>query len=299
MDYPNEKYLTKTFVQEFIKKKYEESAIWENYTTKTPCDALSVLWYQEAYIDIETVNDTALSAPIDSKLKRPAFRAGGSLFATTKYDTIEQKNAALYQLALQGSVTEEAVKYTSMLQPILRMQTKLANSMASEVNRLIMNTMTENWTPSLTQTLTASTAWNNTANDSIVPDILDAVEKIEDLSGYNYKADMVGVSKQTYFDIRKWAALNDYELSYENFRGETKVPTIEGLKLVVSNHIKRDTAIVMDNKVACTVFESQPVMTDTYFNKPTREYNFQIMKTFYPALTDPKAICTITNLDCS
>lgn len=302
MDFPNEKFLQKKWVQAYIKQKYEIAAIWEQHVTKQPTDALSVLYYQEDYVNIESPNDTALSNPIDTTLRRPAYRAAGGLFAKTEYSHIVEKNAGLHQLALQGSVTEEAKKYTSMEQPILRMQSKIADSMASEVNRIIGDVLTEEWSTSPTNIqqvgVSSGAEWSRHPSSSgidPISDILDAIEKVEDLGGYNYTADTFGTSRQSWFDLRKWAYYNDYEFGYRDWRAATTVNTIEGLNVFVSNQVKRDFAIVEDKKAACTLYEAQPLTTDTYFNKPTREYHFQAMRTLYPALTDPKAICTIKN----
>jgi len=302
IDFPNEKFLTKTWVQTYIKQKYDESVLWEKFVKTQPTDALSVLYYQEKYIDIETPNDAAMSAPIDTTLRSPNYRSAGGLFPTTEYSRIEEKNAALYQLAMQGSVTEEAKKYTQMEAPILRIQRKIGNAMASDVNMTIGNELTETWAADPTNIndidIAAGKEWSldpTTSGLDPVGDVLTAVEAIEDLSGYNYNADVMAVSKQSWFDLRHWASINDYEFGFKKPTEETRFDRFEGLRVLASNQIKRDFCVVMDSKEAMTLYEAEGLRTHTFFDDYTHKFYFQAMRTIYPALTDPKSVSLISN----
>jgi hypothetical protein len=295
-------FLNKLFVDKNMKKLVESDLLWERLLAKQSINALNVRYYRERYVDIETPNDSAMSAPIDPFLKSPGYRRPGGTFPHTTFAEPSEYNLGLYQLALEVDIPDETQKYADLENMILKSQKKLGNSFASYVNNILGTKVTDAWATasSVIQhvTISAGKEWSNdptTSGVQPVQNVIAAQELIDDISGYAYKPDGMLVSKQSYYDLRAWMAYNDYQLKETKIGPETTVDTIEGLPLYVSNMVKRDFAVVGDFKAAGVLYESEPVNTKQYYTDKDRTSHIQISRTFNYALTDGKAICTILN----
>jgi len=291
-------FLNKVFVDKNVKTLVDEQTIWEQMLTKQPVDSLNVRYYKEQYIDIETPNDSAMSAPIDTNLKSPGYRAPGDLFPHTGFGMPKEYNLGLRQVALEVDVPDESAKYAEMVNLPLKAQQKLANSMASYINNVLGNAISENWTGSTVNTVTASVAWGTYTSSTPIDDILAAEEKIEDISGYNYKVTSMLVSKQTYFDLRAYVAYKNlnYKYTVPVANGATEILQVEGIKVFSTNMVKRAVAILGDFKQCGTLFESEPLTTNKYYTDQDHVTHLQAYRTFNFALTDPKAICLIKSI---
>lgn len=291
-------FLNKVFVDQNIRKLVEEDVLWERLLTKQSVDALNVRYYKEQYQDIETPNDTARGASIDTILRNPGYRAPGGLFPHTQFGEPIEMNLGLYQLALEADIPDEAVKYQEMESVQLRAQRKLANSFVSRVNSILGGVLSENWTasPSNIGVITASEGWDSTAStNKPVLDVLRAVEKIEDVAGYNYKPEGIYMSKQSYFDLRAWLADHNYQYGLVKPGPGTEVPMVEGLAVYSTNMVKRDFAIVGDFKASGVLYEAEPMTTHQYYTDADHVTHVQLSRTFNFGLSDPKAVCTIVD----
>lgn len=297
MALPNEVFMEKIFVDKNIKQLVEENLIWESYLTKQTVDSPVVLYYREQYFDIETPNDSALSKTMDPGDRAPNYRGQHSLFPHADAGVPKEYNLRLYQLALEMDYAEEEMKYASLENRVLKKQEKLANYFASHVNNLLGNTLTENFssTPTSIQCTTTSAKWSTYTSSDVISDVLGAVEKIDDLAGYNYSPNVMLTSKQSYYDLVLYFAEHDYEYKFKEPYAKKEVMQVLGLDVVKTNMVKRDLAIVGDFKACGTLFEAEPVETHTYFMDATRDYHMQVTRRFNFALSDPKAICTIVD----
>ena len=301
---PKADFLNKLFVDTNVRKLVNDDTVYEKLLTRQSVNAMNVRYYREKYIDISTPNDSAMSAPLDYRLRSPNFRAPGAPFPRTTFGEPEEKNLGLYQLGLQVDVTDEAQKYAEMENQILKAQTKLANAFVSRVNEILGNALTETWDSSPSSinsvSLSSGAEWSNSTATACRPikDTLDAMEKIEDISGYAYKASGAMISKQSYFDLRLYLAEKNYQYkaAADVIGPETTVTTVEGLPFVATNMVKRDYALVADFKACGTLFEAEPFSTHQYWTDEDHVTHIQAMRTFNFALTDPKAICLIVNV---
>jgi hypothetical protein len=302
MALPNEAFLQKEFVDRNIKQLLEEDMIWEPYLSKQGTDSLVVLYYKEQYYDIETPNDAALGRTIDPEARTPQYRAEHSRFPHASAGIPKEYNLRLYQIALEMDYSEEEMKYADLENRVLKKQEKLANYFASYTNNLLGNTLTETWStsPSAIQQVDVGSGdeWSLGPGDATVDpikDIMSSIELIDDIAGYNYKPNVCITSKQSYYDLLLWFTAKDYAYSFEQPYTAKEILNVLGLKIVKSNMVKRDFAVVADFKSCGTLFEAEPVETRVYHMDETRDYHIQITRRFNFALTDPKAICTISN----
>lgn len=295
---PKADFLNKIFVDTNIRKLVEPELIWERELSKQSVNAMNIRYYREQYIDIETPNDSTMSAPLDYKLRSPHYRAPGADFPHTTFGEPKEYNLGLYQLGLEVDITDEAQKYAEMQNVALKSQTKLTNAFVSKVNSIVGEALTENWTGSTINTMSASAVWSDPTATACNPvkDALDAMEKIEDVAGYAYKASAAMISKQSYFDLRLYLANKNYQYKdADRIENETRVTTVEGLPFYSSNMVKRKYCLVADFKAAGTLYEAEPMSTHQYYTDRDHVNHVQIMRTFNFALTDPKAVTLISS----
>ena len=104
------------------------------------------------------------------------------------------------------------------------------------------------------------------------------------------------LSKQSYFDLLNWVVGKNYEYHFQTPEAGKDVMTMLGMKIVPTNMVKRDFAIMADFNQCGLIYEAEPLATHPFFKDETREHHLQITRRFGFALTDPKAVVTITNL---
>jgi hypothetical protein len=298
MALPNEVFMEKIFVDRNIKQLVEDELVWEKYLTKQVVGPNPVvLYYREQYFDVETPNDVALSKTLDPGMRTPAYRSEHGLFPHADAGVPKEYNLRLYQLALEMDYSEEEIKFAELENRVLKKQEKLANYFASHVNNLLGGILAETWsaTPSGIQYITTSAVWSTYTSSDPIKDIMDAIEKVDDVAGYNYKPDAMLCSKQSYYDLLLYFSEKNYEYMFDKPNTRQEVLQALGLNIVKTNMVKRDYAMVGDLKAAGVLFESEPVETRVYFEDDTRDYHMQVTRRFNYALTDPKAICMIVN----
>ena len=105
------------------------------------------------------------------------------------------------------------------------------------------------------------------------------------------------ISVQSYFDLRLWLAEKNYQYkeAASVIGPATKVTTMEGLPVYSSNMVKRDYCVVADFKAAGTLYQAEPLTTHQYWTDADHITHLQAYRTFNFALTDPKAVCLISN----
>jgi hypothetical protein len=294
---PKADFLNKIFVDQNIRKLVNDEMVWEKQLSLQKVTGLDIRYYKEQYVDVMTPNDAAMTASVDVRLRSPNFRAPGGDFPHTAFAEPQEQHLGLYQLGLEVDITDEAAKYAEMENQLLKAQSKLANTFISYVNNTLGNAITENWTGSSINTMSASAVWTEPTASACRPvkDMLDAMEKIEDVSGHSYKASAAFVSKQGYFDLRLYLAEKNYQYKDAAVIGpETKVTMVEGIPVYGTNMSKRAYALVADFKNCGTLYESEPFKTHQYWTDKDHMTHIQAMRTFNFGLSDPKAVTLIS-----
>jgi hypothetical protein len=261
MTLPNEKFLNKIAVDKVIKPILDEEMMWEGMVKHQSTNAQVVLYYKEQYVQVETPNDTVMTRSVDPKLRAPTYRGEGGLFPYMDVSGPAEYNLRLNQIALATKWTEEEMRYAEMENRVLKKQKGLATAFAGYVNTQLINTITENWStsPSSIQQVGvgSSTSWADAVTASNPPkNLLDAMEKIEDLSGYNYKANAAMISKQSYYDLMNWVMTKDYEYHFNKPDSRPEVLNVVGLDIIKTNNVKRDFGIVADFQACGVMYEA-------------------------------------------
>jgi hypothetical protein len=297
---PNEAFLSNVVVMKTIKKPLEFGTFWENLgIPKVGATSDIIKYYKETYVDFETPNDAALGRTLDPKGRGPQRRAEGAEFPHAGISQPAEYSLRLYQMGLEMDYTEEELSKNELVNQVQRKTQKLGNFFASDMNMMLGNTLTENWTGTASSiqaiTLSSGAEWDGTGSDPI-KNILDAQEKIEDRGDYQYNPTTLLMSKGALYDLKLWAAKNDYELGYNKPTGNPASLTIEGLTTQASNQVKRDFAIVADFANCGTVYEYEPIRSHKYFTDKDHVYHLQLMRSYNFAFTDPQAVCSIINV---
>jgi hypothetical protein len=215
---PNEAFLNGVVVMKTIKKPLEFGSFWEGQgipKVGVPYDIIK--YHREKYVDFETPNDAALGRQLDPKGRSPMFRAEGAEFAHADVSQPVEYSLRLYQLGLEMDYPEEMLDKNELVNQVQRRTIKLGNYFASDGNMVLGNAITENWsdTPTGIQHLpvSAGNEWDATGSNPI-KNVLDAQEMLEDRGDYIYTPSTFLMSKKSLYDLKYWAAKNDYELGY-------------------------------------------------------------------------------------
>jgi hypothetical protein len=299
---PNEQWLQSKFVENRVRGIIDAETLWEKLLVHQPIDSPTFGYYQEQYFDIETPNDAAKGRTLDPAGRKPVKRGEGGAYPRTGVSQAVRKFVELSEDALAVDYLEEELKYPAFVNQIFKKQNKIGKQFASNININTGNTLTENWsaTPSTIQysAVGSGNEWSLGPGDTtvdIIHDVIAAQEKIENVPGYSYKATALIVNKDTLFDLKEFFTKKNFELGYNKPNTFNQIPDLD-INLVVSDMVKADFA-VMGDFAACGVFlESSPLRIETLENKETHKFTTQVDRTYGFALTDPKAICTISNV---
>lgn len=298
---PNESFLNKLVVDKTIKPLIEEKVLWENMgIPKMSIQGLTKQYYKETYMDFETPNDSALGRTMDPKKKAPAVRFEGGEFPHVEISQPSKYVCTLYQMGFETDYSEEEMKYADLINQVQRKTQKLANFFVSHCNMMVGNALTENWTssPSSIQsvTISANLGWtaSYTASDPI-KNLLDAQEKIEEVSGYNYRANQALVSRQSFYDLKYWMAKMNLNYSNTVPTGAIENISVMGINVMPTNQVKQDFAVMADFGRVGEIYEAEAMNTRKYYTPENRMYHLQMSRTWNFVMTDPKAACVIIN----
>jgi len=299
----NEKWLNPIFVDKKIRTIVDEETLWEKKLPHQTIDSMTYAYDQEQYLDIATPSDSARGRTLDPAGRKQTKRGEGGAYPKTGISSVLRKYLDLSEDALAIDYLEEEVKYPSKVIDIFRKQNKLARQFASGMNEYFGDALSASWaaTPSTINYVAISSGneWSGGYADSTVDaigDILDAIEKIENISTHAYKANELLVNKTSHFDLLDIFVKKNYELKFnkpDSLQGQ--IPGL-GLSYTVTQMVKEDYAMVADFKSCGIVVESSPLRIETLEDKSTHRFSTQIDRTYGFALTDPKAICTIVNV---
>lgn len=294
---PNAPYLNKQVVEKVVKTKMDESLFWESKLSKTNVPGLTVLSYEDMYSDVETPNDEARGRTLNPAGRNPAMRAEGGMFPHTGISEIEERVFKLLQFALEIDYTEEEMKYTDLIDQVVKKQVKLGKQFGSYVNMFLGNKITEGWNPTKIQSIQAGKAWNST-DFSAKPyqDILAAEKKLRMVDGRNYATNSCFVSKDSFYDLAAWSAEKKIALNFKEITSRIKSIEFMGVDIAPTDMVKDGFAVMADFKECGTLYEAEPFETRVVENGENRTFHIQATRRFNFNLSEPKAVVMITGV---
>ena len=175
---------------------------------------------------------------------------------------------------------------------------RIGNRVARLTNTAIWNALTENQSASNILTLATAAAWDNATRANRLPheDIAEAVSLITGASELQaYNPTTLFLSPKDYCFVRT----NDYVMSSFDSAGPTLMEKgvmgqVLGLTAVVNPVVTADFSAVADAKTALTWAEVAGLTTNVEEHRG-KYVAFSAFEYVAPALTDPKAVCLLTN----
>lgn len=211
------------------------------------------------------------------------------------------KNAVILQHGGEGVIYWQDI-LTSNIAIEAETISDVTDAVVYSVDSTIYSTLTENDTPSTINTvaITAGNEWDSAtvANRDPIKNILDAIAQIT-IDRYPILTSGMG-----------YLVVNDQD--YANIMGNSKIlnhPTFKladgiirngnlaqicGLRIKVSPVVTADKALVVMAKKCATWKQAQPLTVDV-IKDPQKKYTIRASEIGVCQLTDPEAVCLITN----
>ena len=281
----NRKQIWDKDIKGFAKKRYVMKEVVMNMSTS----AWTNSFYQKTA--------TSLTAGTGSTIK--GISRGANFPAVVRGTTLV--NSVIEQYGAEGVIYWQDILTSNLAiqaETILDVTDSIVNSVDAE----IYSTLTEADTPSTINTvaITAGYEWDSVtiANRDPVQDLLNAVREIT-IDRYP-----ILTSGQGFLIVN--------ETDYANLMGNSKVinhPTFKlangiikngnlamlaGLKIKVSPVVTADKALVLMAKRCGTWKQAQPLTVDI-IKDPQKKYTIRCSEIGVTELTDPEAVCLITN----
>lgn len=262
----------------------------ENYIFKADCmvsamSGDSVRWYQETAAD--------LSATTPSKV--------ANISPLSSFPTLEvswTRNVSyVKKFAAEGFLSMEDIK-SADIDVLARTLLRLTRAVVKQVDTAIYNVITEDDTPVTINTVATTLPWDTAAGTGVqlVEDLMDAMRTIRT---YNY--DPTGAS--LYLSPTDYKNMVTYLIDYKGSSipgwSSEKINTgvvlkILGLNVKVSNNVTADKALVFIPNTACT-WKSFQDTTSKVIEEAGIGSKIRVWELGIPILTDPRAVCLITN----
>ncbi|MEI6795241.1 MAG: hypothetical protein WCK39_00100 [Methanomassiliicoccales archaeon] len=301
----NEPFLNKMVTEKTMRPILDAGVFWEQKLRVVPNAGLIRKYMKEQYIDFELPNDAATGrdAFVEPRGRAPAWRSEGGEFAHADISQPKEFFCRLYQLGLEIDYTEEEMMYSDRINQVTRKTQKLANFFVGYENSIVGNVLTESWAPSPSAiqhvAVSSGDEWGNgPADETVDPykNILDAQEMIDDIDMYNYSANLLAISKQSFYDLKYIIGKRDYQYTMKDLSNDMAGIKISGVDIVPSAHIKRDFGVMADYNACGEIYEAAATSTHKYYTDKDHIWHLQMMRTWNAVVTDPKAIVLFTNL---
>ena len=287
--------------------------------TFTEQDTRKQIWEQDIkgfaekrYVMKELVMEVSTDAWTNSYYQKTAISLTGGTGSSVKgiprgadFPFMERgvtlKNAIILQHGGEGVIYWQDI-LTSNIRIEAEIISDITDAVVYSVDSVIYQSLTENDTPSTINTIaiTAGSEWDSAtiANRDPVQNILDAVREIS-IDRYP-----ILTSGQGYLIVN--------ETDYANLMGNSKIlnhPTFKmadgimtngncarllGLTIKVSPVVTADKALVVMAKKCGTWKQAQPLTVDVIID-PQKKYTIRASEIGVCQLTDPEAVCLITN----
>lgn len=174
---------------------------------------------------------------------------------------------------------------------------RIGNRVARGVDTRIWNIMTDSQVAVDINTLAVSATWDNATRSNRIPheDIAEAVSVVSEPVLQAYQPDTLFLSPRD----AAFVITNDYILSSFDAAGPALMERgilgrLMGLTVVVNPVVTADYAAVADSKKAVTWAEVAG-LTSNVDVRPGKWYTYYAFEYGNAALTDPKAVCLITD----
>jgi hypothetical protein len=209
-----------------------------------------------------------------------------------------KKSKWMLKHGLEGVVSWEDAM-TNNVDVIARTLLRIARAVAKSVDGEIWDTLTENRTPVLINSVTiaAGNEWDSAtlANRDPIQDILNAKKEIDT---DNYDSDRNGylvLSPKDYANLLGNANVRNAAQFYTDSVTKNGVMgKICGLTIIKSNNVTADYAMVCIGKECGTWKEALP-LTVVSIEDPGIKYTIRAFEIGVTQLTNPEAVCLITN----
>lgn len=272
-------------IKGFAKKRY----VMKELVMEVPASAWDNSYYQKTATSLTGGTGSAVKG-IPRGADYPFLERGVTL-----------KHAIILKHGGEGKIYWEDL-LTSNIAVEAETISDVTDAVVYSIDLTIYQTLTENDTPSLINTvaITAGNEWNSSvpANRDPVQDVLNAIREIS-IDRYP-----ILTSGRGYLVVN--------ETDYANILGNSKVlnnPTFKladgiisngnlaqlcGLKIKVSPVVTADKALVVVAKTCGTWKQVQALTTDIIID-PQKSYTIRASEIGVCQLTDPEAVCLITN----
>jgi len=262
------------------------------YTFKNDCTVSSmsgdaVRWYSETAADL-TATAPSVVANISPLSGFPTLEV--SWTRNTSY---------VKKFAAEGFLSMEDIK-SADIDVLARTLLRLTRAVTKQVDATIYNVLTENDTPTNINTVATNAPWNTSGYTSVnaVEDILDAKKSIQD---YNYDTSncVLYLTPLGYKSLLTWLidgkGSSIPQFSSDRVKDGTMLELL-GVKIKVSPNVTADKAVMFIPQKACT-WKSFQDITSRVIEEPGIGSKIRVWELGIPILTDPRAVCLITNID--
>ena len=210
------------------------------------------------------------------------------------------KNAVILQHGGEGVIYWQDI-LTSNVRVEAETISDITDAVVYSIDTEIYNTLTENNTPATINTVAITTGyeWDSAtvANRDPIQNILDAIAQISIdrypilTSGQGYLV----INEQDYANLMgNSKILNNPTFKMADVVANGVVAQICGLKIAVSPVVTTDKALIVMAKKCGTWKQTQPLTVDI-IKDPQKKYTIRASEIGVCQLTDPEAVCLITN----
>lgn len=174
---------------------------------------------------------------------------------------------------------------------------RIGNRVARLVDTAIWNAMTQNQSATTINSLATAATWNNATRANRIPheDIAEAIATVNAPVLQAYMPDTLFLSPLDYCFVRtNDYVMSSFDSSAPNLMERGVMGNLLGLSVIVNPVVTADYAVVADAKKAVTVKEVAGLTTEVK-RDPGISMTLRAWEYLGIALTDPKAVCLITN----
>lgn len=228
----------------------------------------------------------------ESKTELSATAKVARLAAFPMQSPIWEKNTAYLQKhGLEADISWEDVM-TDNIPVLARTQLRITRAITKSEDDLIYTTLS-GATGVLTTAVPATQEWDCASRVSHPQDAIgNAIEAVRES---NYEPDTLLVNPH---DFNKLVTNDDildaFQAAQNNVMQNGVMGNLLGLKVVVSNSVTADQALVLESKTCGTLRVAEDVRTET-IQVPGIKYTVRGWVISVPFVTDPESICKITN----
>jgi hypothetical protein len=213
----------------------------------------------------------------------------------------EKNTSRMEKFGLESDISFEDVQ-TNRIDVVARTLTRIANRVTSLVDTQIWK-IVSNYVTSVpgdggaVHTNACSAEWNNATRANRIPheDIAEAAALIADSELQAYKADTILVNPTDYiYLITNDYIMDSYDASGPALMRSGNMGTLFGMNLIVSPVVTDDYAAVIQSKI-CGTWKSASDLRTVTIREEGKKYTVRAYEIGCCQLTDPKAVCVLTN----